>query len=50
MVTAKNVVRFFVFLASGLAAIIVGLFMLRGTMHLWDKPKDDKDGSKMSTD
>lgn len=25
------------FVLSGLVAIIVGCFMLRGTMHMWDK-------------
>lgn len=36
------------FVLSGLVAIIVGCFMLRGTMHMWDKrdrenqPKDNQ--------
>ncbi len=31
------------FIVGGLVAIIVGSFMIRGTMHLWDKPKNEKD-------
>jgi len=32
------------FIVTGIVAIIVGSFMIRGTMHLWDKPSghDDK--------
>lgn len=26
------------FIIGGLVAIIVGSFMIRGTMHMWDKP------------
>jgi len=35
----RNVVGFVV---SGLVAIIVGCFMLRGTMHLWDNQDKEK--------
>lgn len=38
----KSVGRFFLFIVGGLVAIIVGSFMIRGTMHLWDKPDSDK--------
>ncbi len=31
------------FIVGGLVAIIVGSFMIRGTMHMWDKPKNEKD-------
>ena len=43
MVGIRSVGRFFVFVIGGLAAIIVGSFMIRGTMHMWDK---DEDSSK----
>ncbi|MBI2006528.1 MAG: hypothetical protein HYS75_04620 [Nitrosopumilales archaeon] len=38
----RNVVGF---VLSGLVAIIVGCFMLRGTMHLWDN-QDKKNQTK----
>ncbi|CAI9832726.1 conserved hypothetical protein [Nitrosopumilaceae archaeon] len=28
------------FIAAGIAAIAVGAFMLRGTMHMWDRDKE----------
>jgi len=31
-----------VFLIGGLVAIIVGSFMIRGTMHMWDNVDDEK--------
>ncbi|MDP3780405.1 MAG: hypothetical protein Q8Q69_04360 [Nitrosopumilaceae archaeon] len=40
----RNVVSF---VLSGFVAIIVGCFMLRGTMHLWDK-QDKKNQTKDS--
>lgn len=30
------------FVLSGLVAIIVGCFMLRGTMHMWDKKENNQ--------
>jgi len=36
----RRVGRFFLFVITGLIAIIVGSFMLRGNMHMWDKGKD----------
>ncbi|QUC63905.1 hypothetical protein NsoK4_05425 [Nitrosopumilus sp. K4] len=42
MAGIKSVGRFFLFIVGGLVAIIVGSFMIRGTMHLWDKPDSDK--------
>ena len=33
--------RGFMFLAVGLVTIIVGSFLLRGNMHMWDKTKKD---------
>ncbi|MEW6042717.1 MAG: hypothetical protein AB1608_00435 [Thermoproteota archaeon] len=40
-----SVVKVFSFIAVGIVTIIVGAFMLRGTMHLWDKKKSDEDES-----
>jgi hypothetical protein len=34
------------FIVGGLVAIIVGSFMIRGTMHMWDNPEDNKDEEK----
>jgi hypothetical protein len=42
----KNVGKFFMFIVGGLVAIIVGSFMIRGTMHMWDKPKNGKEDEK----
>ncbi|MDH3677815.1 MAG: hypothetical protein OEQ12_05880 [Nitrosopumilus sp.] len=41
MVGIKSIGRFFMFIVGGIIAIIVGSFMIRGTMHLWDKPESD---------
>ena len=44
MAGIRDVGKFFVFIVGGLVAIIVGSFMIRGTMHMWDKPdKENKD-------
>jgi hypothetical protein len=43
MSTIKSIARFLVFILVGIATIVVGSFMLRGIMHLWDKKKPDKD-------
>lgn len=43
MASIKDVGKFFVFIVGGLVAIIVGSFMIRGTMHMWDKPEDNKE-------
>lgn len=29
------------FIVGGFVAIIVGSFMIRGIMHMWDKPNSD---------
>ncbi len=34
--------RGFMFVIVGLVTIIVGSFLLRGNMHMWDKVKKDK--------
>lgn len=49
----KKVSSVFAFIASGIIAITVGFFMLRGTMRMWDKNKEknsktDEDDSKKS--
>lgn len=52
MAGIKDIGRFFVFIVGGLVAIIVGSFMIRGTMHMWDsdenesKNKDSKNDKK----
>ena len=42
MVNIKDVGKFFIFIVGGLVAIIVGSFMIRGTMHMWDNKDDEK--------
>ena len=34
--------RGFMFVVVGLVTIIVGSFLLRGNMHMWDKVKKDE--------
>ncbi len=47
MASIKDIGKFFLFIVGGLVAIIVGSFMIRGTMHMWDKPdKNKKDGKE----
>ncbi|MCY4490093.1 MAG: hypothetical protein OXC46_01350 [Thaumarchaeota archaeon] len=48
LIGIKSVGRFFLFIVGGLVAIIVGSFMIRGTMHLWDKPDKDPDDKNNS--
>ena len=48
MASIKDVGKFFIFIVGGLVAIIVGSFMIRGTMHMWDKP--DKETDKKNND
>ncbi|MFQ5497315.1 MAG: hypothetical protein ACE5DU_05450 [Nitrosopumilus sp.] len=48
MASIKDVGKFFVFIVGGLVAIIVGSFMIRGTMHMWDnsdKENNDKENN-----
>jgi hypothetical protein len=40
----KKIVNVFGFIASGIIAIAVGFFMLRGTMRMWDKNKSKNQG------
>lgn len=42
----KRIGHFFLFIVGGIVAIIVGSFMIRGTMHLWDKPSSEKKNGK----
>jgi hypothetical protein len=43
----KDIGKLFLFVITGLVAIIVGSFMVRGTMHMWDKPgENNKDEKK----
>ena len=46
MAGIRDVGRFFVFLAGGLVAIIVGSFMIRGTMHMWDNGPEEEKGKE----
>jgi hypothetical protein len=41
-----SIIKVFSFVAVGIVTIIVGAFMLRGTMNLWDKQKDSGDVDK----
>ncbi|WP_182134505.1 hypothetical protein [Nitrosopumilus sp. b1] len=43
MASIRDIGKFFVFLVAGLVAIIVGSFMIRGNMHLWDRKKSTDD-------
>jgi len=38
----RDIGKFFLFIVGGLVAIVVGSFMIRGTMHMWDKPESKK--------
>ena len=42
MAGIRDIGGLFGFVVGGLVAIIVGSFMIRGTMHMWDNPDDDK--------
>lgn len=44
MTSIRDVGKFFIFIAAGFVAIIVGSFMIRGNMHLWDRKKTDDEG------
>ncbi|MDX1595497.1 MAG: hypothetical protein R3327_01005 [Nitrosopumilaceae archaeon] len=46
MTSFKDVGKVFVFIATGIVAIIVGAFMLRGNMHMWDKNSSNNDNDK----
>ena len=42
MANIRDIAKFLLFLAGGFVAIVVGSFMIRGTMHMWDKPENKK--------
>jgi len=42
MINIRDIGKFFLFIVGGLVAIVVGSFMIRGTMHMWDKPENKK--------
>jgi hypothetical protein len=42
----RDIGKFVLFIVGGLVAIIVGSFMIRGTMHMWDKPENKKSGKE----
>lgn len=46
MAGIRSIGRFFMFIVGGLVAIIVGSFMIRGTMHMWDNPEPEDDEKK----
>ena len=46
MAGIRSIGRFFMFIVGGLVAIIVGSFMIRGTMHMWDNPEKEDDNDK----
>ncbi|MCV0402063.1 MAG: hypothetical protein K5777_08865 [Nitrosopumilus sp.] len=46
MASIKDIGKLFLFIVTGVVAIIVGSFMVRGTMHMWDKPGENKTNKK----
>ena len=46
----RSIGRFFVFIAGGIAVIVVGFFMLRGNMRMWDRSKSDADADDADDD
>lgn len=48
MSVLSKILNIFSFIASGIIAIAVGFFMLRGTMRMWDKNKKTKSDEKNS--
>lgn len=46
----RNIGRFFLFIAGGIAVIIVGFFMLRGNMRMWDRPGGDSGSAAAASD
>jgi hypothetical protein len=50
LVSIKDIGKLFIFVVVGLGTIIVGSFMIRGTMHMWDNVDDDgKDAGNKNT-
>ena len=50
LASIKDVGKFFLFIVGGIVAIIVGAFMIRGTMHLWDKPEKKEKADEEDND
>ena len=46
MGSIKDIGKLSLFVVTGLDAIIVWSFMVRGTMHMWDKPEENKNDKK----
>jgi len=46
----RSIGRFFLFIAGGIAVIVVGFFMLRGNMSMWDRSKPDANDAAAATD
>lgn len=46
MANIKDIGKLFLFIVTGLVAIIVGSFMIRGTMHMWDEPGGERKDTK----
>ena len=46
MAGIRTIGQVVMFVVGGIIAIIVGSFMIRGTMHLWDNHKSDEDKEK----
>ena len=50
LVSIKDIGKLFIFVVVGLGTIIVGSFMIRGTMHMWDNVDDEgKDAGNKNT-
>jgi hypothetical protein len=45
IISIKDIGKLFIFVIVGIGTIIVGSFMIRGTMHMWDNV--DEDGKDM---
>jgi hypothetical protein len=46
LASIKDIGKLFLFIVGGLVAIIVGSFMIRGTMHMWDNKDDERKRTK----
>ncbi len=46
MSSIKSVAKFLIFVVVGIVTIVVGSFMLRGIMHLWDRQKKSDEDKK----
>ena len=50
LASIKDIGKFFLFIVGGIVAIIVGSFMIRGTMHMWDNSKKDNNPNEKDKD